>query len=784
MINQFKLFATLMALLATLVMSAQVSINNNGTAPDGSAMLDVQSTEKGMLIPRMTSTERSDISNPAAGLIVYDLTTSTYWYYDQGEWNEIRNGNQPLAPEDLLSNIEPDFSCMDIIAVENFFSRWYRDIALSENYAYMVDYNDSLLAVADVSNPEKPLLVGSLKVGPNPFSVAVSGNYAYVVDVTSDDLKVIDISNPANPSPSGNLSLGNNPFDIAVSGNYAYVIDPNANDLKVIDISNPSGPSPAGSIGIGDLPQKVTVSGNYAYVIEASPADLKIIDISDPANPTPAGSLLFGTLLSDIDVSGEYAYITDVTLEELLIVNVSDPANPSITGSKDMGGKAYHISVAGHYAYVPVAGSGFNEDTLKVVDVSNPSNPVIAASLYLDVDCEGLSVSGNYVFLINNDSKDFQVIDLICPGAVSINPLTNEIKMQEENNNTVFGNIPVGVESFAQNNSNQAGNGFVTTPWLYTSAIEAQSDRDFPWVIAAPTLIALGDEGNFSDENQIHLVTAGSSKLMVDVFGNVGIGTSAPEAKIHLNSQNINEQTGLKLTQGSANSLFHHNTEGDLILRKTTASNQLVLDSLGGVGIDTTTTDGRKLYVNGDTELDGKVIFTDGLTTGAIGGFDLVCFDQGNGNFEVRRQISSKRYKEDIRPFEANAERLLDIPLKSWRAIGDETGLRGIGYIAEEIDEAGLKELVLYNSDGLVESLNFNYFPFYNMEVIKKNRKRIEMLEEENIALRKQVDEINSLKESNARMKAEIEAIREMLNLQSGNVQSATEASNGSIKEE
>ncbi len=761
-----KLLATTMALIAMLGLNAQVSINNSGTAPDGSAMLDVQSTDKGMLIPRMTSTERSNISNPAAGLIVYDLTTSTYWYYDQGQWNEIRNGNQPLAPEDLLSDIEPDFSCMDKIAVENFSSGWYRDIALSGNYAFIVDINESLLVVADVSIPEQPVLVGSLNIGPDPLSLAVSGNHAYVVDFGSNDLKVIDISDPANPSPAGNLSLGDYPTSIAVSGNYAYVVDMVSTDLKIIDISNPSSPIPAGSIGIPDIPTKVTVSGNYAYVLSGVPAELKIIDVSNPTSPTLAGSLFFGSLLGNIEVQGEYAYITGVNSEELKIVNVGDPANPTLAGSKDMEGTPNYIAVAGQYAYVNVEGFGTNEDTLKVVDISNPASPWIAGSLYLDENNYGLAVAGKYAYCINSSTKDFMVIELICPGTVTIDPLTNEIEMQEKNNIIAFGDIPVGVESFAQNNSNQAGNGFVTTPWLYTSAIEAQSDRDFPWAVAAPTLIAVGDEGNFSDENQIHLVTAGSSRLMVDVSGNVGIGTTTPDVQLHLSSQTINQQTGLKLTQGTANSLFHHNAEGDLILRKSNKPRQLVLDSMGGVGIDTTHTDGSKLYVNGDTELDGKVIFTNGLTTGAIGGLDLVCVDQGNGNFEVRRQISSRRYKENIRPFEAHAERLLDIPLKSWTAIGDDSGRMGIGYIAEEIDAAGLGELVLFNSDGMVESLNFNYFPFYNMEVIKKNRERIIALEEENEALRKQLDEINSIKQEHAVMKAEIEAIRETLNRQ------------------
>ncbi len=49
----------------------QVAINSDGTAPDASAMLDVSSTDKGLLIPRMTATQRSAITSPATGLLVY-----------------------------------------------------------------------------------------------------------------------------------------------------------------------------------------------------------------------------------------------------------------------------------------------------------------------------------------------------------------------------------------------------------------------------------------------------------------------------------------------------------------------------------------------------------------------------------------------------------------------------------------------------------------------------------------------------------------------------------------
>jgi len=69
-----------------------VSINNDGTSPNASSMLDVKSTTKGLLIPRMSSAERTGISNPAVGLLVYDNQTQSFWFFKTAGWTEIVTG--------------------------------------------------------------------------------------------------------------------------------------------------------------------------------------------------------------------------------------------------------------------------------------------------------------------------------------------------------------------------------------------------------------------------------------------------------------------------------------------------------------------------------------------------------------------------------------------------------------------------------------------------------------------------------------------------------------------
>ncbi|MCP4088414.1 MAG: hypothetical protein GY746_01275, partial [Gammaproteobacteria bacterium] len=83
---------TTVLVILSLGLFAQVSINTDGTDPDGSAMLDVKSTDKGMLVPRMTTAQRTAISSPATGLLVFDKTIGGFWFYNGSSWNPVGGG--------------------------------------------------------------------------------------------------------------------------------------------------------------------------------------------------------------------------------------------------------------------------------------------------------------------------------------------------------------------------------------------------------------------------------------------------------------------------------------------------------------------------------------------------------------------------------------------------------------------------------------------------------------------------------------------------------------------
>jgi hypothetical protein len=68
---------------------AGVAINTTNALPNSSALLDMTSTGKGILIPRMLSAERTAIVAPATGLLVFDNTTNSFWFYNSSAWTEL-----------------------------------------------------------------------------------------------------------------------------------------------------------------------------------------------------------------------------------------------------------------------------------------------------------------------------------------------------------------------------------------------------------------------------------------------------------------------------------------------------------------------------------------------------------------------------------------------------------------------------------------------------------------------------------------------------------------------
>lgn len=79
--------------IAFTISSQNIAItDDNSYTADPSAMLDVKSLTKGMLVPRMTSVQRTSISSPATGLLVFDTNENAFYFYTGAVWSNLSVG--------------------------------------------------------------------------------------------------------------------------------------------------------------------------------------------------------------------------------------------------------------------------------------------------------------------------------------------------------------------------------------------------------------------------------------------------------------------------------------------------------------------------------------------------------------------------------------------------------------------------------------------------------------------------------------------------------------------
>jgi hypothetical protein len=190
-----KLF--LLLFLATgLTGWSQVAINTDGSNPDNSAMLDVKSTVKGVLFPRMTTAEREAIASPAAGLTVYDLSTQSYWYYSGTAWATIGNGIWTQNGNDVYANITGKAGIGTTLPDDKLH------LFDSVNLRILIETPDNFYAGVRTRNSQREYFMGTIGnrwsvfdnyVGGERISVLPDGNVG-IATTTPDPSALLDVS--------------------------------------------------------------------------------------------------------------------------------------------------------------------------------------------------------------------------------------------------------------------------------------------------------------------------------------------------------------------------------------------------------------------------------------------------------------------------------------------------------------------------------------------------------------------------------------------------------------
>ena len=450
----FRITLALYFLLTTSYLTtAQIAINSDGSSPDASAMLDITSDSKGVLISRMTTAERTSISNPATGLLVYDTYEQSFWYYDGSEWIEITNSE--YEPE-TTPPLSPAFiSSVDIGSRPE-------DIEISGNYLYSLDRTDDAIYVYDISNPAAPTLASSLSIsGTTFYEMAIDGNYLYAVSsIGTNDFYVVDISDPTNISLVGGYSIGSFLKNIVVNNGYAYVFDyaVSSSYVKIVDISTPSSPTQVGQYTVdvsnGGDSEALMIDGNYLYFgykeTSSSSNYLLIIDVSTPSSPT---------LVSNTSVPGSYGCNQLVKIDDYLyfgknvgiqIIEVSTLSAPtSISG---ISGETDVFTISGDYLFADYT---FNDYDMEIYDISATSSPSLLYSIDKSSTSTALDmmVVGDYLYSAEYDGNLYIYKIATQNTQLSDNWISNDgddegISIDADGNTTLSGSLTVGNYTF------------------------------------------------------------------------------------------------------------------------------------------------------------------------------------------------------------------------------------------------------------------------------------------------------------------------------------------------
>ena len=187
-----------MSLFGAEAFAQGIGISEASITPNANSILELRSTLRGFLAPRMTTAQRTTLGGltPAAGMLVYDTDTKSFWYYDNAGWNKM------ALTTDITSG-----------TATNFSGALSGDVTGTQSATTVGKINGTSMA---------GLATGILKntTSTGVPSIAVAGDFPTLnQNTTGTASNVTGIVAPAN---GGTGVANNSAATVTSSGNYAY----------------------------------------------------------------------------------------------------------------------------------------------------------------------------------------------------------------------------------------------------------------------------------------------------------------------------------------------------------------------------------------------------------------------------------------------------------------------------------------------------------------------------------------------------------------------------------
>ncbi|MBZ9650936.1 hypothetical protein [Psychroflexus montanilacus] len=265
----------LMMLLGSTVCNAQVGIGTE--SPHSSSLLDIESINKGILIPRMTTVERDAIETPAEGLQIYNITNNSTDVFSSGSWKSYLFSRE--------SNIVYVNSLSDLPAPNG------STITLDETKMYVFS------GFVDIS-PNQLLINGAGLRGTDPQKDIIASNISGAV-LKSENKDVYIKELAVAPTSSSTQA-----YDFTgESSNFCNIFS----GCSVVEIMGPS-------LGVGNISgfKAITIIQNYWKVTDGVKIGGTVGKFTSDLNNIvgiSAGSgieFLSNAIIDDVDISNNY----------------------------------------------------------------------------------------------------------------------------------------------------------------------------------------------------------------------------------------------------------------------------------------------------------------------------------------------------------------------------------------------------------------------------------------------------------------------------------------------
>lgn len=251
---------------------SQVGIGTE--TPSASAILDVVSpdNDKGILIPRLTSSEKNNISNPAIGLLVYQTDGDHGFYFYDGNWKQLfftgSAGSNNATPTFLYGT---ENILLDGTTSPNVGSM-QRSVGLGYLTLNNVTTGNKNVAIGSRSMKDNTTGFMNVGIGWNSLTknttggrnVAIGGSEALDANTTgSNNVAIGDRSMTYNVTGQSNVAIGSNSLLNNNSGNYNTMVGVEAGS----NIRTESGNTGNDNVGLGYRALQLNYSGDKNVAI-------------------------------------------------------------------------------------------------------------------------------------------------------------------------------------------------------------------------------------------------------------------------------------------------------------------------------------------------------------------------------------------------------------------------------------------------------------------------------------------------------------------------------------